>query len=665
MTTLFCGMFLFSHAQNEALYLFVEDGNEYRDNLKFGFKNAEGKIVVPFIYDYIPKSHDLSDMEFYSNPSYIFLGQFNEGMARVYKKDKGYGFINSKGKEVIPCQYDHALAFTEGLAAVKNKEGKYGYINFVGELVIPYKYTWPQQFCEGVAFVSENDEDFYYINKEGKRLHNTPSSFGTHWADFKNGRGSVCIKDKVGYIDALGNLVIPCIYDHGTEFFPNGLAEVSKDGKTFWIDKNGKIKFNGLHNSGWFYNDENYFYGIQEINNLQGLVRDDGKTIISSSYKKITFDNKSKTVIAQNNEGKFGVIDLTGKIIIPFDYDSFNGFNEGLYLFKKNNLFGFVNSKGEIKIPFEFEEAYPFVNGLTFVKKGSFYNFINKNGDELTFYGDREDVLEREEQCYSKLYSSEIDFNIPLSKPDNYNTFVLIIGNENYMEQSIPQLTFANRDAEIVYEYINQTLGVPEKNIRFRKDATLSQLNSDVNWLSKIADSYGKDASIIIYYAGHGLPNQVTSTSYILPADGIASNNDTLFPLENIYTTLGDRDIKGCFVFLDACFSGITRDGKSITNSRGIKIKNKEINNPNLYVLTASQSDEAAFPYISKGHGMFTYFLLDVWNKTNGCATISEIADYVIENTRKSSIIENGITQTPTVFIGSGINPLSTLKMVK
>ena len=67
-------------------------------------------------------------------------------MAAVKLNGKA-GFINTKGKEVIPFVYDDADSFSEGLAPVKNNE-LWGFINKKNELVIPYKYEGTEGFFD-------------------------------------------------------------------------------------------------------------------------------------------------------------------------------------------------------------------------------------------------------------------------------------------------------------------------------------------------------------------------------------------------------------------------------------------------------------------------------------------------------------------------------------
>ena len=63
-----------------------------------------------------------------------YVGCFNEGLARV-KKDGKWGYINTKGEQIIECKFDDAYCFSEGFAWVE-KDGKWGYINTKGCSVI-------------------------------------------------------------------------------------------------------------------------------------------------------------------------------------------------------------------------------------------------------------------------------------------------------------------------------------------------------------------------------------------------------------------------------------------------------------------------------------------------------------------------------------------------
>ena len=81
------------------------------------------------------------------------------------KKDYKWGYINTKGEQIIECKFDYADDFNEGFAMVE-KDGKSGYINTKGEQIIECKFDIARGFNEGFAWV-EKDGKWGYINTKG------------------------------------------------------------------------------------------------------------------------------------------------------------------------------------------------------------------------------------------------------------------------------------------------------------------------------------------------------------------------------------------------------------------------------------------------------------------------------------------------------------------
>ncbi|MBK8953641.1 MAG: WG repeat-containing protein [Chitinophagaceae bacterium] len=63
---------------------------------------------------------------------------FSDGLASVKLGGK-WGFVDSKGKEVIALQYEDAKHFEEGYAAAK-QNGKWGVINKENKLIVGFIY---------------------------------------------------------------------------------------------------------------------------------------------------------------------------------------------------------------------------------------------------------------------------------------------------------------------------------------------------------------------------------------------------------------------------------------------------------------------------------------------------------------------------------------------
>ena len=95
---------------------------------------------------------------------YVGNFKFKEGFATV-QKDGKYGYINTKGEQIVECKFDYAYDFNEGFALVQ-KDGKWGYINTKGEQIVECKFDYAYDFNEGFALVKK-DGKWGYINTKG------------------------------------------------------------------------------------------------------------------------------------------------------------------------------------------------------------------------------------------------------------------------------------------------------------------------------------------------------------------------------------------------------------------------------------------------------------------------------------------------------------------
>ena len=142
---------------------FATISKDTSEDMKYGMIDRTGTVVVPIQYDMTWRFInglarvgfgcfndccifwescglvDTTGREVVAIGRYHEIGSFHEGLARVWSgADKdGYGqreygtgthgFIDTTGKEVVPCIFEDAFSFSEGLAAVK-VDGKWGYI---------------------------------------------------------------------------------------------------------------------------------------------------------------------------------------------------------------------------------------------------------------------------------------------------------------------------------------------------------------------------------------------------------------------------------------------------------------------------------------------------------------------------------------------------------
>ena len=256
---------------------------------------------------------------------------------------------------------------------------------------------------------------------------------------------------------------------------------------------------------------------------------------------------------------------------------------------------------------------------------------------------------------------SDVD-NAPTTGTKSPNTFVLIIANEHY--SFVDNVDFAIHDGEVFREYCIKTMGVPERQVWFYKNATGGIIAGGVDKMVQ-AMSLFENSKAIVYYCGHGIPDEHTGDAYIVPTDGNGKNIATCYSLNKLYTTLASSNATSVTYFMDACFSGANKEGSMLVAARGVaREAKKEKLNGNTVVFSAASGDETAMTYKEKGHGLFTYFLLKKLQETKGDVSYEELDKYIKENVKRESFLTNEKVQTPTTNVSeNAINNWKTMKL--
>ena len=354
-------------------------------NEKFGFVDKMGNMIVPAKYD------DVAD--------------FKEGRAWVANRgeDDQYrcGYIDLEGKEVIPIKYKvssvegaNKISFSEGLAAVPMRTDNYdspiyGYIGKMGNEVIPAKFSIAGDFKNGIASVDLDK----YIDKTGKLLsyndlksHDEIVIFSQDEKmglkhlngkivvpckydivqNFSEGMAAVCEETLWGYVDSLGNNIIPCLY-RSVNYYDNGVMDD-------WGEYGSPDEANDFHE------------GLVMVmrNRMAGFLNKQGKTVIPFVYKRAK--DFSEGFAAVKTTQKWGFVDKEGNNVIPCRYDTVASFKEGLAAAVKNGKCGYVNANGQEIVPFifdkpeDYEPLNDFHEGLAIVKKNGAFGYVDKEG---------------------------------------------------------------------------------------------------------------------------------------------------------------------------------------------------------------------------------------------------------------------------------------------
>lgn len=307
-------------------------------NGKKGVIDQRGNQVIDFIY-----------------PEMYFA---SKGYIKV-KKDELYGVLDSLGNVKLDCRYETILDF--GNVKWAENKGKWGYLSEDYSPITECIYDSYGFNYDGVITLSLNNRKRYGAidAKDGKTiipfdyLHLGSYSEGLFAAEKKfNG------EDKYGYIDTTNTAVIPFIYQNADDF-SEGLACVHKKGKTVY----------------------SVFGPI--TSQVCGFINKKGETVIPFKFQwqfgAVRF-SEGLAAIGKDNDriwalGNYGYINTSGDLIIQYQFDEANDFENGVARVKENGKYGYINTFGEYVIPCEYEDYEYSSDGICLIKNGISYCF--------------------------------------------------------------------------------------------------------------------------------------------------------------------------------------------------------------------------------------------------------------------------------------------------
>lgn len=191
---------------------------------------------------------------------------------------------------------------------------------------------------------------------------------------------------KYGAVNSKGQVIIPFEYD-GISAFEDGLAVVEKNKKYGLVDLNGKIMIPVMYD--YVYHCENSGWPKSvKLNGKAGAINRKNQMVIPATYRFVGCFYKGLALVSDPTEETYGIIDSTGKVIIPTGiYQSLSAeFKNGLVAAKKNERWGFVDRSGKEVIPFKYQDAMEFENGKAEVADGYEQVYINTKGEVVNHY---------------------------------------------------------------------------------------------------------------------------------------------------------------------------------------------------------------------------------------------------------------------------------------
>jgi hypothetical protein len=234
----------------------------------------------------------------------------------------------------------------------------------------------------------------------------------------------------------------------------------------------------------------------------------------------------------------------------------------------------------------------------------------------------------------------------PLSKrvKSNPNALALIVGVSKY-ENTNAKAMYADNDALVFKDYAIEKLGIRPGKIKVLLNNKADEkeiLLSIKEWLRRSAKPNQSD--IYVFFAGHGLASDDGKNMYLLPYDGEPRLLEKTAILRNeMFSDIKEAKPKSVTIFLDTCYSGVTRNEEMLIAGRPIAIKVKEQAIPDSFTLfSAASNEQISRPLEEAKHGMFSYFLMkgmegDADANNDNKITARELHAYVEQNVVQQS----------------------------
>ena len=314
-----------------------------------------------------------------SKGKYSQLGLFNGDVTFAVKSGKGIVVINKDFEEVkkLSDKITQTINYTEGLAAFC-KNGKWGYLDEKGEEAISAKYDAVTIFQEGLAFVQKGDR-IMLIDKKGETI----KSFSSEK------------------------------YELAGSLYNEGYCPMMKGDKVVFLDKKGE-ESSDFSNSKM---ERGYCYGVNDGKTIYtdgdefGIVDKSGEIVLRAKYENLAYASPDR-YIAEDSDGKWGVITAEGEEIIPFDYASIvqMSTDKSHYFAFEDSDWILIDEKGEQVGTEEFSDFNPRTDAID-----QFYSEANQDEAEMdysvdapAYYEPANDSVAVEEPIYD--YESDYDY---------------------------------------------------------------------------------------------------------------------------------------------------------------------------------------------------------------------------------------------------------------
>lgn len=248
--------------------------------------------------------------------------------------------------------------------------------------------------------------------------------------------------------------------------------------------------------------------------------------------------------------------------------------------------------------------------------------------------------------------------------------YAIVIGVSKYKSVQ-PNLDYAEQDARDVGDILKQAADRAGVDIKIEYILNERASEKEISkQLEKAAMQLSKEATLIVYFSGHGLVKvrRDKVKTYLVPYDGdVSSPDSTMLSHEDLVSLTEELSwARNKIVILDSCFAG---EGifEGFNFNAGYKKKMLEIDDQTIRALerdtnslkgiekmvwfSSARKGEVSYEAEELRHGIFTHYLLEGLRDPGWANNLQKVTYYNLAEYIKTKIQENhDVVQTPSAI---------------
>ncbi|MDB5282135.1 MAG: repeat protein [Bacteroidota bacterium] len=330
---------------------------------------------------------------------YDFIDRFSVRGSAVCRLNGKYGLLDKSGRELLhplydeiktPDVYDYYNIRPSSLQIYipVRKGNLYGIINDTGGVVIEPKYNYVLGINSNTIMVALADGKLLALNLHS--LDPLPLKMAGSIIEYNDGQIVFRVDTNYGIADGMGNVIVKPMYQIIQPWNNNFVVRkkdlygvVNPTGEEIIPTRFKQILIYYQRSYTDAVQDDRFLY-VQTQTGYTGVLDINYNWVLDTIYKNLSyFDSKQSVFWVMDKDSTWGIADENGKIISREKYDYNGVFNDDRCIVVKNNRIGLIDITGKTLLPCIYDQIIPEVNGFYWYSKDSLWGLADFNGKKI------------------------------------------------------------------------------------------------------------------------------------------------------------------------------------------------------------------------------------------------------------------------------------------